>query len=51
MSIARSFAGARYQEYDFEGGDYLGFPKSHDVYGDGALVVVPVRPQLPISDK
>jgi glyoxylase-like metal-dependent hydrolase (beta-lactamase superfamily II) len=27
------------QVYDFEGGPYLGFPRNHDVYGDGSVVV------------
>lgn len=37
----RKFSGIRYEEYGFEGGPYLGFDRSHDVYGDGAIVVVP----------
>jgi len=49
MSIARSFTGARYDEYGFEGGGYLGFPKSHDVYGDGSIVIVPVPGHTPGS--
>ncbi|MFC4531793.1 MBL fold metallo-hydrolase [Sphaerisporangium dianthi] len=27
-------------EYGFDGAPYLGFPSSHDVYGDGSVVVV-----------
>lgn len=27
--------------YDFDGPDHLGFPASHDYYGDGSLVIVP----------
>jgi glyoxylase-like metal-dependent hydrolase (beta-lactamase superfamily II) len=38
-----------YQVYDFEGGPYLGFPRSHDVYGDGSLVVVPAPGHTPGS--
>ena len=38
-ALIRGFPGVRYEEYEFEGGDYLGFPRSHDVYGDGAIVV------------
>jgi hypothetical protein len=30
-----------YDEYGFESGPYLGFPESHDVYGDGSIVIVP----------
>jgi glyoxylase-like metal-dependent hydrolase (beta-lactamase superfamily II) len=39
-AIARSVSGVRYEVYDFEGGPYLGFPRSHDVFGDGSVVVV-----------
>ncbi len=48
-SLARSFAGVDYEEYSFEGGSYLGFPRSHDVYGDGAIVVVPAPGHTPGS--
>jgi glyoxylase-like metal-dependent hydrolase (beta-lactamase superfamily II) len=39
----------RYEEYGFEGGLYLGFPESHDVYGDGSIVVVPAPGHTPGS--
>ena len=39
-TVARSFSGVRWEEYGFEQRPYLGFPKSHDVYKDGAIVVV-----------
>jgi glyoxylase-like metal-dependent hydrolase (beta-lactamase superfamily II) len=42
-------AHATWEEYAFEGGAYLGFPKSHDVYGDGAIVVVPAPGHTPGS--
>ena len=29
------------REYGFEGPPYLGFPASHDVHGDGSVVIVP----------
>ena len=45
--FGKSFAGIRYQEYDFEGGPFLGFPGSHDVYGDGSIVVVPAPGHTP----
>lgn len=48
-ALARSFTGVRYEEYAFEGGAYLGFAKSHDVYGDGAIVVVPAPGHTPGS--
>jgi glyoxylase-like metal-dependent hydrolase (beta-lactamase superfamily II) len=38
-----------YEEYEFEGGPYLGFSRSHDVYGDGAIVVVPSPGHTPGS--
>jgi glyoxylase-like metal-dependent hydrolase (beta-lactamase superfamily II) len=41
MDFCRLFNGIDYEEYGFEGGPYLGFPRSHDVYGDGSIVVVP----------
>ena len=47
-STARD-AHATWEEYAFEGGPYLGFPKSHDVYGDGAIVVVPAPGHTPGS--
>jgi len=43
------FPGIRYEEYGFEGGPYLGFPRSHDVYGDGSIVVVPAFGHTPGS--
>ena len=47
--FGKPFAGIRYEEYGFEGGPYLGFPKSHDVYGDGSIVVVPTPGHTPGS--
>jgi glyoxylase-like metal-dependent hydrolase (beta-lactamase superfamily II) len=43
------FTGIRYEEYGFEGSPYLGFPASHDVYGDGSIVVVPTPGHTPGS--
>jgi N-acyl homoserine lactone hydrolase len=48
-SVARSFGGAQWEEYGFERGPYLGFRKSHDVHGDGAIVVVPAPGHTPGS--
>jgi glyoxylase-like metal-dependent hydrolase (beta-lactamase superfamily II) len=48
-SVARSQTTVRYEEYAFDGGPYLGFPKSHDVYGDGAIVIVPAPGHTPGS--
>ena len=43
------FSGIRYEAYGFEGGPYLGFPCSHDIYGDGSIVVVPAPGHTPGS--
>ncbi len=47
--VARDFGGDHYEEYGFEGGPYLGFPRSHDVHGDGSIVVVPAPGHTPGS--
>lgn len=39
--------GINWQVYDFDGGPYLGFPRSHDVYGDGSIVCVPAPGHTP----
>lgn len=48
-AVARAAAAPRYQEYAFEGGPYLGFARSHDVHGDGSIVVVPAPGHTPGS--
>jgi glyoxylase-like metal-dependent hydrolase (beta-lactamase superfamily II) len=48
-SLTRGLSGVHYEEYSFEGGEYLGFPKSHDVYGDGSIVIVPSPGHTPGS--
>jgi N-acyl homoserine lactone hydrolase len=48
-ALIRGFPNVTYEEYGFEGGPYLGFPNSHDVYGDGAIVVVPAPGHTPGS--
>jgi N-acyl homoserine lactone hydrolase len=48
-SLMRSFGAANVREYGFEGGPYLGFPRSHDWYGDGSVVLVPVPGHTPGS--
>ena len=45
----KASAGIRYEEYGFEGGPYLGFAASYDVYGDGSIVVVPAPGHTPGS--
>ena len=48
--VLNSFgSGVNYQQYDFEGGPYLGFPRSHDVWGDGSVVIVPAPGHTPDS--
>ncbi len=47
--LLNSFANLNYKQYEFEGGPYLGFPKSHDVYGDGSVVIVPSPGHTPGS--
>jgi len=49
MDFCKLFTGIRYEEYSFESGPYLGFPASHDVYGDGSIVVVPAFGHTPGS--
>jgi N-acyl homoserine lactone hydrolase len=48
-AVARSVLGVRYEEYGFEGGAYLGFGRSHDVYHDGSVVIVPAPGHTPGS--
>lgn len=48
-SIARSFESARWEILGFESGPVLGFPRSHDVYGDGSVLVVPAPGHTPGS--
>jgi glyoxylase-like metal-dependent hydrolase (beta-lactamase superfamily II) len=47
--FGQPFTGIRYEQYGFEGGSYLGFPSSHDIYGDGSIVVVPAPGHTPGS--
>jgi glyoxylase-like metal-dependent hydrolase (beta-lactamase superfamily II) len=47
--VARTTPDVHWETYGFEGGAYLGFPASHDVFGDGAVVVVPSPGHTPGS--
>jgi N-acyl homoserine lactone hydrolase len=47
--VARSLPSVQYREYGFEAKPYLGFPTSHDVHGDGSVVVVPAPGHTPGS--
>ncbi len=48
-SLMRSFGAVTVREYAWDGGPYLGFPRSHDWYGDGSVVLVPVPGHTPGS--
>ncbi len=48
-SLARSLGALPYRTYAFDGGPYLGFPRSHDVWGDGSVVLVPSPGHTPGS--
>jgi glyoxylase-like metal-dependent hydrolase (beta-lactamase superfamily II) len=48
-AIARSAGDDRFVEFGFESGAYLAYPSSHDVYGDGSIVVVPAPGHTPGS--
>lgn len=48
-ALARSFGALPYRIYRFDGGPYLGFPRSHDVWGDGSIVLVPAPGHTPGS--
>lgn len=47
--LLRSFKRIVYKVYEFDGGPYLGFPSSHDVWGDGSIVLVPAPGHTPGS--
>jgi glyoxylase-like metal-dependent hydrolase (beta-lactamase superfamily II) len=46
---AQSIERSRLRDYAFEGAPYLGFAHSHDLYGDGSLVIVPAPVHTPGS--
>lgn len=48
-AVARSAGTARYVDYAFDDGPYLGFERSRDVYGDSAIVIVPAPGHTPGS--
>lgn len=48
-ALAREIGTKNYKVYEFEGGPYLGFDKSHDVFGDGSVVLVPAPGHTPGS--
>jgi len=48
-ATARGMDSSQLQEYAFDGGPYLGFDHSHDLYGDGSMVIVPAPGHTPGS--
>lgn len=48
-AVARSLGDVPYEEYGFDDGEYLGFPRSRDVHGDGSVVIVPAPGHTPGS--
>lgn len=48
-ALARSFENAKYTTYQFQNQPYLNFPVSHDLYGDGSVVIVPSAGHTPGS--
>lgn len=49
VAVIRSLGELDYKRYEFDGGPYLGFPQSHDVWGDGSIVLVPAPGHTPGS--
>lgn len=47
--VMRTVAPAVLRTFEFEGPAYMGFPASHDLYGDGAIVLVPAPGHTPGS--
>jgi N-acyl homoserine lactone hydrolase len=48
-AVARTAKDADYVDYELDGGPYLGFPRSRDVYGDGSIVIVEAPGHTPGS--
>ena len=48
-ALARQFGTLDYRVYEFRGGPYLGFDKSHDFFDDGSVVLVPAPGHTPGS--
>ncbi|MDP3857543.1 MAG: MBL fold metallo-hydrolase [Stagnimonas sp.] len=48
-ALARGLGALNFQIYQFESGPYLGFDQSHDVFGDGSVVLVPAPGHTPGS--
>jgi glyoxylase-like metal-dependent hydrolase (beta-lactamase superfamily II) len=48
-ALAHTIGTQNYRVYAFDGGPYLGFERSHDVFGDGSVVLVPAPGHTPGS--
>jgi N-acyl homoserine lactone hydrolase len=48
-ALARHLETVGWQRYGFDGGPYLGFARSRDVWGDGSVVLVPAPGHTPGS--
>lgn len=48
-TLARALGPINYQIYRYESGPYWGFERSHDVFGDGSVVLVPAGGHTPGS--
>src|SRR5215470_6834443 len=48
-AFARAIDPAALRDYGFDGGPYFGFAESHDLYGDGSIVIVPAPGHTPGS--
>lgn len=48
-AFAKQLGTGNYQVYGFNSGRYLGFDASHDVFGDGSVVIVPASGHTPGS--
>jgi glyoxylase-like metal-dependent hydrolase (beta-lactamase superfamily II) len=48
-ATARGIDASVLREYEFNGGPYLGFNQSRDLYGDGSIVIVPAPGHTPGS--
>jgi glyoxylase-like metal-dependent hydrolase (beta-lactamase superfamily II) len=49
MAITQNLPDVKWETYAFEPRPYLGFSRSHDLYGDGSIVIVPVPGHTPGS--
>jgi glyoxylase-like metal-dependent hydrolase (beta-lactamase superfamily II) len=47
--VLNSISNINFHEYKFDSGPFFGFLQSHDVFGDGSVVVIPVGGHTPDS--